>query len=624
VHFTSSDGHALLPADSTLTSGVGSFSVTLKSAGSQTVTATDTLSTNPVIAGTSGVITTRGLTVTAFTPTPTGFTAAFSKPFNAAGLTLYGIGDTAPDVTLVVAHVGPISGSLIVDPSNMSLTFKATSNFLSLTNDYGPPVLPDDTYSVTLVSGSGAHGFGDALGAGLDGTASGGHVDYTATFTTHYLVDKTPVLSIPDFARGPDEGHAVKVPHDTGRGIPITLASAAGLKDLTFTLSYNPSLLTVTGGSSGDATDPASSFTLVGSPAIIDATHATASLHFSDIMPQSGTVVLGDIVAVVPNSAAGNYKAKELLQLGNIVINQGAATKAVSASGVHVNAYLGDVTGNGSIDGLDVATAFNVAQGKDTGFAAYQLLDPAIVGDIALDYSVDAGAVSDLAAYAAHLPVPVIPAIPTGLGVTPVGADPTLSLGPAVSQADAEKWRQGEGEKGKDGRSLASPVDPVSSSPLLSFTVPVLLDDPAPKGSTGMTEAVLALKYDPRVLSVSSTDITLGSIPSLGQGWQLSSLVDQMTGQIVITLYSATPITDSHAGSLVNITFHVQARTLSGADMPPDTTVQLARSVMLDGQEFATQVDDTQGQLVLTSGVDQLAVKTHARVAGLKALCTCK
>ncbi len=49
VHFTSSDGTAVLPANSTLTSGTGSFAVTLKTAGSQTITATDTVT--PAITG---------------------------------------------------------------------------------------------------------------------------------------------------------------------------------------------------------------------------------------------------------------------------------------------------------------------------------------------------------------------------------------------------------------------------------------------------------------------------------------------------------------------------------------------------------------------------------------------
>jgi hypothetical protein len=42
VHFTSSDGHAVLPANATLTNGIGTFSETLDTAGHQTITATDT------------------------------------------------------------------------------------------------------------------------------------------------------------------------------------------------------------------------------------------------------------------------------------------------------------------------------------------------------------------------------------------------------------------------------------------------------------------------------------------------------------------------------------------------------------------------------------------------------
>ena len=55
VHFTSSDGSAVLPADSTLTAGVGSFSVTLKTAGTQSVTATDTV-TASITGAQSGIV----------------------------------------------------------------------------------------------------------------------------------------------------------------------------------------------------------------------------------------------------------------------------------------------------------------------------------------------------------------------------------------------------------------------------------------------------------------------------------------------------------------------------------------------------------------------------------------
>jgi hypothetical protein len=54
VHFTSTDGGATLPANSTLTNGVGTFSATLSTVGNQTLTATDTMF--PLIMGTSGTI----------------------------------------------------------------------------------------------------------------------------------------------------------------------------------------------------------------------------------------------------------------------------------------------------------------------------------------------------------------------------------------------------------------------------------------------------------------------------------------------------------------------------------------------------------------------------------------
>src|SRR5260370_9603407 len=54
VHFTSTDSQAALPANSTLTNGTATFSATLKTIGSQTITATDTATAS--IIGTSNSI----------------------------------------------------------------------------------------------------------------------------------------------------------------------------------------------------------------------------------------------------------------------------------------------------------------------------------------------------------------------------------------------------------------------------------------------------------------------------------------------------------------------------------------------------------------------------------------
>jgi hypothetical protein len=122
-----------------------------------------------------------------------------------------------------------------------------------------------------------------------------------------------------------------------------------------------------------------------------------------------------------------------------------------------------------------------------------------------------------------------------------------------------------------------------------------------------MTEAHLALTYDPSVLSVSSADITLGSIPGLGAGWQITSEVDAATGQIGINLINParTPITAMQAGSLVNIAFHV----VPGAVVPA-TSVQLVNQVSPNGQRFLTDVDDSQGPLTLSPGLDRLVIST--------------
>ncbi|HYV34918.1 MAG TPA: hypothetical protein VE988_04385, partial [Gemmataceae bacterium] len=63
VHFTSSDAQALLPADATLTNGIGTFNATLKTVGSATVTATDTAIST--ITATSNLVTVAPLSVQA-------------------------------------------------------------------------------------------------------------------------------------------------------------------------------------------------------------------------------------------------------------------------------------------------------------------------------------------------------------------------------------------------------------------------------------------------------------------------------------------------------------------------------------------------------------------------------
>lgn len=118
VHFMSTDGASALPADSTLTNGVGTFSATLNAPGNQTITATDTITSS--ITGTSGAtnVTSADLSITmtdgVTTATPGGsvtytITVSNTGPSNVTGAT---VADTFPaSLTATWTGVGAGGGT---------------------------------------------------------------------------------------------------------------------------------------------------------------------------------------------------------------------------------------------------------------------------------------------------------------------------------------------------------------------------------------------------------------------------------------------------------------------------------------------------------------------------------
>ena len=541
VHFSSTDGGATLPADSTLSGGSGVFSATFATSGNQTLSATETASG---MTGISAAIAVRGLIVTGLLPTPNGFAVTFDKPVDPTTLSLY----SAPaDVLLLNSAGRAVRGSLVLStaagsPPDTSFTFVATGGVLSA-----------GTYTVTLVGGPG--GIKDASGIELDGTAMGiSGNNYVATFT----VAATPalILSIPSFARGPSSAANILLPNATGNGIPITLTGAVNLTAMTFNLTFNPALLNISGTLNG----PDGAFTLQSnSPGV-------ASFAFQSSTPLNGTVTLGDIIAQVPNSAAASYKSKALLHLSNIVINQ-SITTATNNDGIEAVAYLGDVAGTGSFSPLDAALISQVAVNLASGFAAFAQLDPAMVGDVAGNggstTSADVTLMNRLlAAYA----TPQIPQPPSGLVIPPTGPDPILSLPPTLTSVSGG-----------------------------TITVPVNIDTARPAGSSGLMEATLALRFNPQLFSVTAADIKLGTVPNAGTGWQIGAAINLQTGEIGITIFSTTPIQSTSGGSLVTITLQVIAP--STAAQPALTLVDEVNPPGL--RIYQTGLADNQGSLVI-------------------------
>jgi FG-GAP-like repeat len=580
VEFSSSDSLASLPSNGILTNGVGIFSATLGTPGSQTLTVTDTDGGDT---GTSGPIVTRGLVVTSFTPTPSGFVVTFNQPFDPSSVLMYTTGTTPDDIILATAGSQvSVRGSVLIDPTDTSITFVKTDSITSA-GTFNPAngLLAAGTYTVTLRSlTAGGNGFEDALGNPLDGTDSGGTANYTTTFT----VKPTQVaVGVPDFARAfsntdalffsssltnsatfnlsytnpstqPSTGTAIVTfsttaatlqaniqaaltsgglatqvgvnssANDTpnsvvivtndvssganvlvtfqsalaqspsqllssttpglsiapatinvannipGDGIPIALSSGLNVTSGSFMLQYNPSLLTILGVVPKVA---GASFTLVSN----DTVNGTVVLSLSSASPISSSaspITLGSLLATVPQSARASYGTTQLLHFSGEQLNGVAGPISVTnADGVQVAAFFGDATDTGGPLSLsDASAVFSVANAISNtmaqtipGFAAFPVLDPAIIGDVSLQGAVsstDAGAILQEVSGTARI---TIPYAPIGL---PAAPSPAMELDVAASRASQTLIAAG-----KSAGSVANAPSPKQATALQAEAAPL-------------------------------------------------------------------------------------------------------------------------------------------------------
>jgi hypothetical protein len=353
------------------------------------------------------------LEVVQFTPNPSGFSVRFSQPINTSVLHLYTsnlpqFSNTTgpPCVTLVGATTGAITGSLVLDADGQGFTFVKT----------GAP-LAADTYTVVLRSDAGNNGIQTPGGSPLDGNNSGiPGTNYTNMFTA---APAAVTLSVPDFARGPSQ--PVNVPA-SATGLPVQISNSTGVKSATFTVTFNPADLTVT-GATPDPDIPGSvvSFILMAGSIQVTVT-APAALP-------AGIANLADLTASVPMSAQSAYLTKEVLAFGPISLTDGSGNP-ISATGgdaVHVVGYLADASGDGFINAFDNSLIQRVILGLDTGFGAYKDLDPRIVADINGDGFINAFDNSLVQRFILGQNPPQIPALPPGVTTTN-GVDPLVYI----------------------------------------------------------------------------------------------------------------------------------------------------------------------------------------------------
>jgi len=149
VHLTSSDTQAVLPANATLTNGVGTFTVTLTTPGLQSITATDTATST--ITGAQTGITANGVapaTMPDAYPVLTGTT--LTVPPATGVLANDAKGTPAGTVT---AHTAPAHGTLTL-AADGSFTYTPTVGYVGA-----------DTFTYTLSNGTGTFGTGSSTGA---------------------------------------------------------------------------------------------------------------------------------------------------------------------------------------------------------------------------------------------------------------------------------------------------------------------------------------------------------------------------------------------------------------------------------------------------------------------------
>jgi hypothetical protein len=353
VHFTSSDGQAVLPADVTLTNGTGSFSETLDTSGNQTVTATDTVSA--AINGTSNTEIVAPGTATHFSVS----IPAIGRADNPGTVTVTALdvhGNVATDYTGTV-HFTSTDGSAVL-PADMTLingvgtfgeTFESTSN---------QTITATDTVSAGLTGTSNTETVGPADAAPV---VTAGH-----SFTYTEGQGATPfdaALTVTD-ADSPDLAHATVqisgnyvqgedvLSFTSQNGITGSFDAITGTETLTGNATpaqYQAALQSITYlDTSQNPSTLDRTVTITANDGIVDSTPVTDTIHVLSVdnppvvtvgaitnfsEPPNGTPAANSVpVTIAPNLTISDVDSTELTS-ATFVLNDLKPSDALSVSG---------------------------------------------------------------------------------------------------------------------------------------------------------------------------------------------------------------------------------------------------------------------------------------------------
>jgi hypothetical protein len=185
IHFTSSDGASVLPANAGLNSGTGSFNATLDTAGNQTITATDTQNSNTT--GTSNAVTVGAAAATHFAVTAPGSATAGSA-FSFTVTALDPFNNTATSYNGTVHFTSSDGASML--PANAGLTSGTGSFNATLDTAGNQTITATDTQNSNTTGTSNAVTVGAAAAAHFAVTVPGSATAGTAVSITVTALDQ--------------------------------------------------------------------------------------------------------------------------------------------------------------------------------------------------------------------------------------------------------------------------------------------------------------------------------------------------------------------------------------------------------------------------------------------------
>ncbi|WP_425614617.1 cohesin domain-containing protein [Anatilimnocola sp. NA78] len=501
--------------------------------------------------------------VSSFVATSTGAVIDFLRPFDPAPLNLYATqpGGSGPsDVTLVGATTGVVTGSLVMEANLQRITFVATNGRL-----------PADTYTLTLRSAN--DGFRDAEGFLLDGDANGADgADFVRSFEITASPANAVTIQAPNFVRGPLQ--YVNLPAAATSGLPISFSDGGGITSANFEIRYNPALLHISSAT------VANGLPVGAAVSINTTTPGVAVIQFTSPTPlASGTTRFIDLQAQVPATAP--YLQKQVLDVTTISLNAGGIP-GLDDDGLHVAAYFGDLTGNGTLSAQDATDIARIAVGFDNGFAVFPTLDPRIVGDITGNGTISSFDVTRMLQVAAALTVAEVPEVPPGVvSLVMGGPDPKLSIPSNLAATAGDE-----------------------------LIIPVNIDSIVDLSGNGLESADLAIYYDPTVLDV--TSVTVGEL--LGSSWLIAARIDPLAGRIFISTAGSQPLEGQFIGEFLKLHARVKSTAPSGgtainlaaASHDPARSTQLNEGflTLIPAPTNAANDPGVDGLLMVTAGPD--------------------